>query len=410
MTDAPIPYGRQSISAEDIAAVTDVLGSAWLTQGPMIGKFEDALAGVTGANHVNAVSNGTAGLHLAALACDLGPGDIGITSSMSFVASANCIEYCGAEVRFADIDARTGLISTDSLEQLVGRLAAEGRAPKVIIPVDMAGQSADLATIRRLADGVGAKVISDAAHSIGGSYEVDGVRYASGSCAHSHMAELSFHPVKNITTGEGGAVTTNEVGLARRISEQRAHGIHKDAARLTVDENDPFVGPWYYEQDSLGFNYRITDFQCALGLSQLKRLESFMARRRAIAARYAEVLSQSPLCDLLEPLQIRPGNISAYHLYVVQLKQREGEQSESVAARRKALYLYLNEKGIFTQVHYIPIPWQPYYSNKYGHSRTDFPGTLNYYSRSLSLPMFPSLADEEFDRVVSALTGWATAQ
>ena len=410
MKDAPIPYGRQNISTDDLAAVTETLKSDWLTQGPKVGEFEAALSEVTRAANVVAVSSGTAGLHLAALACDLGPGDIAITSAMSFVASANCIEYCGAEVRFADVDASTGLISTDSLDQLLGRLVAEGRAPKVIIPVDMAGQSADLVTIRGLADSVGAKVISDAAHSLGGSYVVDGVRYASGSCAHSHLAELSFHPVKNITTGEGGAVTTNDAELARRVGELRAHGIHKDAGRLTVSERDPYSGPGYYEQDALGYNYRITDIQCALGISQLKRLDSFMVRRRAIAARYDEALSQSPLCDQLEALQIRPGNTSAYHLYVLQLKPREGEQSESVATRRKALYQYLNDKGIFTQVHYIPIPWQPYYLNKYGFSRADFPGALKYYSRSLSLPMFPSLTDVDFDRVVGALTDWAAAQ
>jgi len=410
MKDAPIPYGRQNISADDLAAVAGTLKSDWLTQGPKVGEFEAALSDVTGAADVVAVSSGTAGLHLAALACDLGPGDVAITAAMSFVASANCIEYCGAEVRFADVDPGTGLISTDSLEQLLRQLAAEGRAPKVIIPVDMAGQSADLATIRALADSVGAKVISDAAHSLGGSYDVDGVRYASGSCAHSHLAELSFHPVKNITTGEGGAVTTNDAELARRISELRAHGIHKDAGRLTVEESDPFSGPWYYEQDSLGFNYRITDIQCSLGVSQLERLESFMARRRAIAARYDEALSQSILREHLEPLQVHSSNLSAYHLYVVQLKSRAGEQPESVAARRKALYQYLKERGVLTQVHYIPIPWQPYYRNKYGLSRGDFPGALDYYARSLSLPMFPSLTDTDFDRVVGALTDWAAAQ
>src|SRR5438445_4059647 len=273
---APLPCGRQWVDEEDIRAVVEILRSDWLTQGPMVKAFEQALADYCGARYAVAVSSGTAALHLACLAAGVGPGDGGLTSPISFAASANCIAYCGGAPAFVDIDPRTITMEPASLER-----TCQQQPPKVVIPVDFAGQPADLPAIYQIARKVGALVIEDAAHSLGATYDYQGQPFRTGSCAHADMATLSFHPVKHITTGEGGAVLTNDAGLYQRLLDLRTHGITRDPARLTRDD-----GPWYHEQQELGFNYRITDIQCALGLSQLRKLAAFVARRRELVQRY----------------------------------------------------------------------------------------------------------------------------
>jgi perosamine synthetase len=332
----PLSYGRQWVDEDDIAAVVDCLRGDWLTQGPRVEQFEAALAAATGARHAVAVSSGTAALHLAALAAGIAPGDTGVTSAITFVASANCIAYCGGQPHFADVNPDTALVDLGSLKDRVAELTRSGRPPKLIVPVDFAGQPADLPAIRDIADGCGAKVVEDAAHALGASYMHGGTTFRAGCCAHSDMAILSFHPVKHVTTGEGGAVLTNDPGLAKRLRNLRTHGIHRDPARLTR----PDEGPWYYEQDELGYNYRITDLQCALGISQMKKLGRFVERRNAIARIYDAALAQSPLAGWLAPLGRRPQTgVHAYHLYVVRLVRRPGETLDALALRRKAFYL-----------------------------------------------------------------------
>jgi dTDP-4-amino-4,6-dideoxygalactose transaminase len=341
-------------------------------------------------------------LHLAALAMGVGPGDTAITSAITFVASANCIAYCGGTPYFADVDPATGLIDLASLEQCVEKLTRAGRPPKVIIPVDFAGQPADLPAVRAIAARCGAKVLEDAAHSLGASYLHEGIGYRAACCAHADLAILSFHPVKLITTGEGGAVLTNDAAMAARVRELRTHGIHRDPARLTRPEE----GPWYHEQAELGYHYRLTDLQCALGLSQLGKLERFVARRNAIARIYDAAFAEKPLASFVEPLHTRPQTAThAYHLYVIRLKPRPGETIEQTGARRMALYLALREEKIFTQVHYIPVPWQPYYQSR-TRSKLEPPGAAAYYASCLSLPMFPLMTHMDSRRVVEALREW----
>ena len=402
MTEASksLPYGRQWIDDDDVAAVVQCLRGDWLTQGPHVEQFEQALSSATGARYAVAVSSGTAALHLAALAAGVSPGDTGITAAITFVASANCIAYCGGQPSFADVDPHTGLIDLASLEEQVQRLTRIGKGPRLIVPVDLTGQPADLPAVRVIAERCGAKVVEDAAHALGGAYEHKGTTFRAGCCAHSDMAILSFHPVKHVTTGEGGAVLTNDAGLAARLRNLRSHGIHRDAGRLTrADE-----GPWYYEQDALGFNYRITDLQCALGVSQMMKLHRFVERRNAVARIYDEALARAPLAGWLAPLKRRPATaIHAYHLYVVCLVRQPGETLEALALRRKALYVGLRERKIFTQVHYIPVPLQPYYQAQPGAADWHDSGAQAYYASCLSLPMYPLLSDSDVRRVVEAL-------
>ena len=394
-----LPYGRQWIDEEDIAAVVECLRGDWLTQGPRIEQFEKALCAKTGARHAIAVSSGTAALHLAALAAGVGPGDTAITSANTFVASANCIAYCGGTPYFADVDPATGLLDLETLEQCVEMLTLAGRPPKLIVPVDFAGQPADLPAVQAIAARCGAKVIEDAAHSLGATYRYNGSHHRAGGCDHADLAILSFHPVKQITTAEGGAVLTNDSAMATRIRDLRTHGIHREPARLTR----PSEGPWYYEQAELGYHYRLTDLQCALGLSQLGKLDRFVARRNAIARLYDAAFAEKPLADVVEPLHTHAATaIHAYHLYVIRLKQLPDETVQNVARRRKALYLALREQRIFTQVHYIPVPWQPYYQSQ-TNSPKAFPGAEAYYASCLSLPMYPRMSDMDACRVVEAL-------
>ncbi|WP_146652305.1 UDP-4-amino-4,6-dideoxy-N-acetyl-beta-L-altrosamine transaminase [Labilithrix luteola] len=387
----PLPYGRQSIDDDDIDAVVRCLRSDYLTQGPEVRRFEEALCETTGARYAVAVANGTAALHLAALAAGVRADDVGITSTITFVASANAIRYAGGTARFCDVDPDTGLLSMRSLEECVARTP-----PKVIVPVDLTGAVADLPRVNAIAKRAGALVVEDAAHSLGATYDVDGVTYRAGSCQHADMAILSFHPVKHVTTGEGGAITTNDEALYRELLDLRTHGITKDPQKL--EKND---GPWYYEQRALGFNYRITDLQCALGSSQLKKLGRFVSRRREIAARYDEAFAQ--LSSRLRPLVVPAGVRSAYHLYVVRLVARPGEDLAGVAERRKALYLALAEQRIHAQVHYIPVHTQPDF-RRHGMGSEKLPGADAYYASCLSLPMFPTMSDGDVDRVVAAVT------
>lgn len=399
-----LPYGRQLIEEDDIAAVTAQLRSDWLTQGPTVAKFEEALCGLTGARYAVAVSSGTAALHLAALAAGVRPGDTGITSDVTFVASANCIRYAGGAPALADVDPTTGHISLGALRAVVAELSAAGKKPRVIVPVDFSGSVADLEGVRAIADEVGAMVIEDAAHSLGATYTArSGEVLKAGNCTHAQLAILSFHPVKHITTGEGGAILTNDEGAWRELLELRTHGITKDPARLTKVD-----GPWYYEQHSLGYHYRLTDVQCALGVSQAAKLSRFVARRRAIAARYDAAFGTEPFKSKLAPLVIRAGVTSSYHLYVIRLTPARGETLEGIAARRRALYEGLRQRDIAPQVHYIPVHTQPDFQRA-GLSAGNFVGADAYYAGCLSLPMFPGMTDADTDRVVNAVGEVLTA-
>ncbi len=378
-----IPYGRQDIGDAEVAAVTDALRSDWLTQGPAIERLERAVADYCGARYAVAVSNGTAALHIACLALEMRPGDILWTSPNSFVASANCARYCGADVDFVDIDPRTYNMDPAALAAKLALADKVGKLPKVIVPVHFSGQPCDMAAISALAARYGVKVIEDASHAIGAEYR--GVKIGAG--VHSDMTVFSFHPVKIMTTAEGGMVTTNDPELYRRLAMLRTHGITRDPAYMASEPE----GGWYYEQTELGYNYRITDIQAALGLVQLSRIEPFLARRRQIAQRYDVALAGLPLTL---PWQ-HPDNLSAYHLYVIKLDPAAGK------TRRQA-YDELRAAGIGVQVHYIPIHLQPYY-RKLGFSRGQFPEAEAYYQSALSLPVFSLLTDADQDKVIDAL-------
>jgi UDP-4-amino-4,6-dideoxy-N-acetyl-beta-L-altrosamine transaminase len=382
-----IPYGRQSISDDDVAAVERVLRSDWITQGPTITQFERSMAEYTGARHGLAVSNATAALHLACLALGVGMGDLVWTSPNTFLASANCALYCGADVDFVDIDPRTYNLCVDKLEAKLRAAQAAGRLPKVLIPVHFAGQSCDMRAIHALAQQYGFRIIEDASHAVGADYAGGKV----GNCRYSDVTVFSFHPVKILTTGEGGMLLSNDDALHRQLGLLRSHGMVRDPAEL----EDQGQGAWYYEQHALGFNYRITDIQAALGLSQLGRLDAFVARRRAIAARYTTLLADLPVTT---PFQAAYGE-SAWHLYPVWIQP--GADGD-VAARRKAVFASLREQGIGVNVHYIPVPNQPYYQ-RLGFKPGQFPQAERYYSGAISLPMYYSLTDAEQDQVVEAV-------
>lgn len=383
-----IPYARQDISQADIDAVVRVLGSAWLTQGPAIEQFEAAVASRCGARHASAVCNATAALHLACRALDLGPGDILWTSPNTFVASANCALYCGASVDFVDIDPRTYNISVDDLESRLRRAEVQGRLPKIVVAVHFAGQPCDMAAIGALARRYGFAVIEDASHAIGAS---DG-NAAVGSCTHSDITVFSFHPVKILTTGEGGMLLTNRAEIDARVRLLRSHGVTRDPSLM----DEPAHGPWYYQQVELGYNYRITDIQAALGTSQLARLDEFVERRRGLARNYDRLLAGLPL-DL--PWQ-RAAASSAWHLYVIRVPDAGRRNRGEVFAR-------LRENGILVNVHYIPAHTQPYY-RKLGFRAGDFPDAERYYAEAISLPMFFGLKEEDQERVAEQLSSALT--
>lgn len=378
-TQAFIPYGSQWITDEDISAVVEALRSPWMTQGPLIGAFEKAVAEYCGARYAVAVANGTAALHIAALAAGFGPGDEVLTSPITFVASANSVLYAGARPAFADIDPKTYCLDPRSVE---ARLTA---GTKGIIPVHFAGQPCDMGALHELAKARGLRVIEDAAHAIGATYHHDGQAFRIGSCAHSDMTIFSFHPVKHLTTGEGGLVTTNDEELYQKLLLLRSHGITRDPKLMSSSE-----GPWFYEMQGLGFNYRITDFQCALGLKQLERLDEFLARRRQIAKAYDSAFATET--ELVLP-NVAPGNDSAYHLYVVQFK----------TLPRLDVFNRLREKQLGVNVHYIPVHLQPYYQQTFGFRRGDYPQAEAYYDHAITLPLYPKMSDEEVAYVIRAV-------
>lgn len=379
-----IPYGRQNVSDDDVQAVVEVLKSDFLTQGPVVPRFEERVARYCGASHAVAVSSATGALHIACLALDVGKGDIVWTSPITFVASANCARYCGADVDFVDIDPRTYNICPVRLEEKLVAAEKSGRLPKVVIPVHLAGQSADMAEIHELSKRFGFRIIEDASHAIGGRYRDATV----GNCRYSDITIFSFHPVKIITTGEGGMAVTNDADLAKRMARLRSHGITRYPSEMTSAPD----GGWYYQQLELGFNYRMTDIQAALGLSQMQRLDAFVTRRQAIAARYDRLLEG----HAFERPSQSPHSSSAFHLYVVRVPQGAHKASH------KEIYDRLRSDGIGVNLHYIPVYRQPYYQ-QFGYRIEDFPEAERYYASAITLPIYPALTDAEQDTVLQSL-------
>ena len=379
-----IPYGRQDISEEDVSAVASVLRSDFLTQGPVVPAFENAVAGYCGARHAVAVNSATSGLHIACMALGVSAGDLVWTTPNTFVASANCARYCGADVDFVDIDPVTLNISTERLAEKLDAAAKADRLPKAIIPVHFSGQSADMRGISELARKFNFKVIEDASHAIGGRYEGLPV----GSCVYSDIAIFSLHPVKIITSGEGGVALTNDSALAARMKLLRSHGITREAAEMGAEPE----GPWYYEMVELGLNYRLTDIQAALGLSQMRRLDSFVTRRHQLADRYDDMLRDFPVVC---PARAKPAH-SALHLYVVQVDKKRTNLD------RRFVFEKLREYGIGVNVHYIPVHLQPYY-RALGFKRGDFPASEAYYDRAITIPIYSAMTDQQQDSVVEAL-------
>ena len=378
-----IPYGRQTISEADIDSVVQVLRSEFLTQGPQVPAFEEAVAKYVGVTHAVAVNSATSALHIACLALDLGPGDWLWTSPNSFVASANCALYCNAKVDFVDIDPRTYNLCTISLATKLAEAKIAGSLPKIVVPVHFSGQSCDMASISVLAREYGFKVIEDASHAIGGRWQDTFI----GACEHSDITVFSFHPVKIITTAEGGLLTTRDAGIAQRLADLRSHGITRDSARLERQEQ----GSWYYEQQSLGFNYRMTELQAALGVSQMTQLSKFVARRHDLVLRYERGLADLPI---VRPWQ-HPEGYSAFHLYVIQV-------NEGARVGRRELFDALRGDGVLVNIHYIPIHLHPHYQ-RMGFKAGDFPNAEAYYGAAISLPLYVGLTEADQDYVISKL-------
>jgi UDP-4-amino-4,6-dideoxy-N-acetyl-beta-L-altrosamine transaminase len=375
-----IPYGRQDISDTDISAVIDVLRSDFLTQGPAVPHFEGELCRIAGCANAVAVNSATSALHIACLALGVGEGDLVWTTPITFVASANAARYCGADVDFVDIDPDSCNMCPDRLREKLEQASATGRLPKVVIPVHLAGRSCDMARIHAECRRFGIRVIEDASHAIGGTYEGRPV----GNCAYSDITVFSFHPVKIVTTGEGGAALTNDADLAAKMRLARSHGVTREQRCLM----NPDEGAWYYEQQSLGYNYRMTDIAAALGTSQLLRLDSFLSSRRALAASYDTALAGLPI-DL--PSHDEKA-VSAWHLYIVRVP----------ATVRRAVFDHLRSRGISVNVHYIPVYHHPYY-RALGFDPRYCPHAESYYAQAISLPMYPALSDRDRDFVVAAL-------
>ena len=379
-----IPYGRQEITQADIDAVVEVLHSDFLTQGPMVPRFEETVAGYCGARHAVAVNSATSALHIACLALGLGPGDRLWTSPITFVASANCGLYCGAEVDFVDIDPRTYNLCPKALERKLVEAERKGRLPKIVVPVHLCGQPCDMQAIHALSQRFGFRIIEDASHAIGGKYRGEPI----GNGRYSDITIFSFHPVKIITTAEGGMALTNHAELAECMALLRSHGITRDPAQMT----DAPDGPWYYQQIDLGFNYRMTELQAALGVSQMERLDDYVSRRHALARRYDAQLAELPVTL---PWQ-HPDSYSGLHLYVIRLKL------DQIDRPHREVFEALREQGIGVNLHYIPVHTQPYYQ-RMGFRPGDFPEAERYYEEAISLPMYPTMTTEQQDRVTTAL-------
>ncbi len=375
-----IPYARQSIDSDDIRNVRKALLSDWITQGPKVQEFEDALAKYCQAKYAVAVSSGTAALHLACLAAGLKKGDEAITSPITFVATPNAVIYVGAKPVFADIDYDTVNIDPAQIERKITRRT------KAVLPVHFAGLPCDMEGIYRISKKRRLLVIEDACHALGAEYRVGGRWFKVGSCRHSDMTVFSFHPVKHITTGEGGAVTTNNSKFYKKLIVLRSHGIYRDKKAL---QN----GPWYYQMRDLGFNYRITDFQCALGVSQMKKLDGFLKRRREIAEKYNNFFQN---IDGIETQYVANNILSVWHLFILKIDYRR------FGLKRGELILKLMKNGIGSQVHYIPVYRQPFYKKNFYFSANDYPNAEFYYQRALSLPIFPNLPDKDVQRVINS--------
>ncbi len=395
--DKFLPYGRQHIWPSDTEAVLKVLSSDWLTQGPRVPAFEEALAEVLRARHVVACANGTAALHLAMLALNVGPGDVVVTTPITFLSSANCARFVGARVRFVDIEPDTALMDVAALAEVLGR-DTEHKI-RAVVPVHFAGQPAALPDIFRITREHETYLVDDACHALGATYMHENRPSHIGSGSHSDLTVYSFHPVKHIAMGEGGAVASSDKTWADRMRLHRTHDIHKDGF-LNNDmahDRDGRVNPWYYEMHELGYNYRLTDFQAALGLSQMERLDWSLKRRKEIAALYDRLLAERFDPDDIRPLTLKANSNHAWHLFVVLI------EFEKFNVTRAQVMNHLREKGIGTQVHYIPIHLQPYYRRHCGTKPGDFPNSEHYYERALSLPMFPDLSDDDINRVVESL-------
>lgn len=379
-----IPYGRQSIDEADIAAVVAVLRSDWLTQGPAVPAFENEVARICQARHAVAVNSATSALHLACLALDVGPGDWVWTTSISFVASANCALYCGAQVDFVDIDPRTYNLCPLALEEKLKVARQQGRLPKALIAVHLCGQPCDMRSLHKLSLEYGFRIIEDASHAVGARYLDQPV----GNCRYSDITVFSFHPVKIITSAEGGMALTNDSKLAKSMQKLRSHGITREETEMTEASH----GPWYYQQTELGFNYRMTDLQAALGLSQLSKLESFINRRRKLAQRYNALLSPLPV---VLPWQ-DPAGYSSWHLYIIRLKDGTG------ASEHRRIFESMRSQGVGVNLHYIPIHLQPFHRNRLG-STPYLPKAEKFYQAAISLPLYAGLQDREQDRVIGSL-------
>jgi UDP-4-amino-4,6-dideoxy-N-acetyl-beta-L-altrosamine transaminase len=386
-----IPYARQSISKQDLDAVAKVLQSDYLTQGPVVPAFEEAVADLVGAKYAVAGNSATSMLHVANLALGVTAGDLVWTSPISFVASANCALYCGAEIDFVDIDSETFNMSPVALAAKLELAKKSNRLPKVIIPVHMGGQSCDMQSIGLLAKQYGIKVIEDASHAIGGSYNSQKI----GNCAYSDITIFSFHPVKIITSGEGGMATTQDEGLAHKMRMLRSHGITRDESEFEFS-ND---GPWYYEQQELGLNYRLTDIAAALGLSQLQRIDSFINQRNAIAARYNKAFAST---QVAAP-HINPNCVSAFHLYIGRCNFK------SMNISRVQLFQKMKDAGVLLNLHYIPIYRQPYFA-KMGFDPKTFPNAERYYEQAFSIPLYADLSETNQNTVISSLLNVLSTQ
>ncbi|WP_426104562.1 UDP-4-amino-4,6-dideoxy-N-acetyl-beta-L-altrosamine transaminase [Pseudomonas sp. TWR1-1-3] len=379
-----IPYGRQDITQTDIDAVVGVLQSDFLTQGPMVPRFEQSVAQHVGATHALAVNSATSALHIACLALGLGPGDRLWTTPITFVASANCALYCGAAVDFVDIDPRTYNLCPQALALKLEQAEREGTLPKVVVPVHLCGQPCDMQAIHALSLRYGFKIIEDASHAIGGKYQGEFI----GNSRYSDITVFSFHPVKIITTAEGGMALTNDEALANKMALLRSHGITRDPAQMTREAD----GPWYYQQIDLGFNYRMTELQAALGVTQMERLEQYVARRHQLSRRYDDLLTGLPVTA---PWQ-HADSYSGLHLYVIRL------QLDKIQKTHRQVFEALRELGIGVNLHYIPVHTQPYYE-RMGFKPDDFPQSQTYYQEAISIPMFQTMSDEQQDEVIQAL-------